>query len=234
LYACKTWSFTLREEQVSENKVLWEVNQKWKWSTQIGNVVIHILLLVRRSWWPRHISLGWGGEGGTNWILVEKSGKQPCERPQLRWDDNIKRKDVLVEWITVKKPRNGSNNRAMLVMFTSCMGPTSDKEERSQCVFCACSHKNNAYNTQEEIFGCQYIFGSICRVIWGALHQESETPSLPDGWPFWTLVPMTLFLSAWWFKTWHCSYLVQCLFSSSASWQSYLVCTSQSPSQFLL
>jgi hypothetical protein len=107
LYACETWSLTLREEhslRVLENRVLRRIfgptrDEMTEGSRQLHNEELHNLysspntiriIKPRRMRWARHAARI-GAKRNAYRILVGKlEGKRPLERRRRRWGDNIK------------------------------------------------------------------------------------------------------------------------------------------------
>jgi hypothetical protein len=106
LYACETWSLTLREEHrlsVFENRVLRrifgpkrdEVTGEWR---KFHNEELHNLysspdiirqVKSRRMRWAGHVAR-MGEERKVYKVLVGKpEGKRPLGRPRRRWEDGI-------------------------------------------------------------------------------------------------------------------------------------------------
>jgi hypothetical protein len=107
LYACETWSLTLREEhrlRVFENRVLRgifgskrdEVTGEWR---KLHNGELHNMcsspdiirqIKSRRMRWAGHVArMGQGKNVYRVWVGKPK-GKSPLERPRRRWEDGTK------------------------------------------------------------------------------------------------------------------------------------------------
>ncbi|KAJ4444111.1 hypothetical protein ANN_05900 [Periplaneta americana] len=107
VYACETWTLTLREEQrlrVFENKVLRkifgakrdEVTGEWRklhntelhgWYTSSG---IIRKIKSRRLRWAGHIARMGESRNAYRVLVGRPEGKRPLGRPRRRWEDNIK------------------------------------------------------------------------------------------------------------------------------------------------
>jgi hypothetical protein len=105
LYACETWSLTLREEcrlRVFENRILRRIfgakreeNGEWR---RLHNEELHSLYrstnIVRAI---KSIRLRWTGlvarmeevRSAFKILTVKPTGKRPVGRPRRRWEDNI-------------------------------------------------------------------------------------------------------------------------------------------------
>jgi hypothetical protein len=128
LYACETWSLTLREEhrlRVFENRVLRrifgptrdEVTGDWR-KLQSGE--LHNLysspdtirqIKSRRMRWAGHVAHMGEGRNVYRVLVGKPEGKRPLKRPRRRWEDGIKM-DLReigwggVEWIHLAQDRS--------------------------------------------------------------------------------------------------------------------------------
>jgi hypothetical protein len=107
LYACETWSLTLREEcrlRLFENKVLRRIfgprSYEVTWECRrIHNEELYALysfaninrvIESRRLRWEEHVAR-MGERRGTYKVLAGKpAGRRPLGRPRRRWENNIK------------------------------------------------------------------------------------------------------------------------------------------------
>jgi hypothetical protein len=107
LYRCEIWSLTLREEhrlRVSENRVLRgifgpkgdEVTGEWR---KLHNGDLHNLysspdiirqITSRRMLWAGHVARMGQGRNVYRVLVGKPEGKRPLERPNRRWEDEIK------------------------------------------------------------------------------------------------------------------------------------------------
>jgi hypothetical protein len=107
LYACETWSVTLREEhrlRVFENRVLRrifglkrdEVTGDWR---KLHNGELHNLysspdiirqIKSRRVRWAGHVARMGEGRNMYRVLVGKPEGKRPLESPRRRWEDGLK------------------------------------------------------------------------------------------------------------------------------------------------
>ncbi|KAJ4425878.1 hypothetical protein ANN_27504 [Periplaneta americana] len=107
LYACETWTLTLREEhrlRVFENKVLRKIfgakrdefTGEWR---KLHNTELHELysspdiirnIKSRRLRWAGHVARMGESRNAYRVLVVRLEGKRPLGRPRRRWEDNMK------------------------------------------------------------------------------------------------------------------------------------------------
>ena len=115
LYACETWSFTLREKhrlRVFENKVLRkifgakkdEITGEWR---KLHMAELHALysspniirsINSRRLRWAGHVARMEQSRNAYRVLEGKPEGKRPLGRPRRRWEDNIK---TDLRWIVI-------------------------------------------------------------------------------------------------------------------------------------
>jgi hypothetical protein len=147
LYACETWSLTLREKRglrVFENRVLRrtsgrmrdEVSGEWRklHSGELHNFYSSTDIIrqikSRRMRWAGHVARKGEGRNVYRVLVGKPKGKRPLERPRRRWEDGLKmylRETGWggVEWIHLAQDRDRWRAVVNAVMKLRVVAPRS-------------------------------------------------------------------------------------------------------------